>query len=242
VGIDFQGRISANFGQNPFVYNLSSMPLLLLSSIKYTLDNTKEEKLKPKDDFGDLLFTPIAENDLTELANLHDEVFKEHNLYSAAFYLKFLLPEFCNVLAKRVGDNKIVGFATSRIEEVSKTKQAYFMTFGVNAEYRTRGLGSFLLSHVILQLTSKNVKHMTLHTQADESALNFYLNRKFTITKLLPKYYTTPTRIADGFFLSRFISESDTLDLEKMIIILIIDSIKVIITKNGKIQCEDKKF
>ncbi|KZT70979.1 acyl-CoA N-acyltransferase [Daedalea quercina L-15889] len=113
--------------------------------------------------------------------------------YSEKFYQEVLLPEaeeFC----KLIYYNDIpVGTICCRQEVVEGHTRLYLMTMGVLAPYRSRGLGSYALQHV-LQAAAANakpkIKDIYLHVQtSNEAAKTFYERHGFVEKGVYEGYY-----------------------------------------------------
>uniref|UniRef100_I1NPJ9 N-acetyltransferase domain-containing protein n=1 Tax=Oryza glaberrima TaxID=4538 RepID=I1NPJ9_ORYGL len=86
----------------------------------------------------------------------------------------------------------------------------YIMTLGVLAPYRSLGIGSKLLNHVIDLCEKQNIPEIYLHVQTNnDDAIAFYKKFGFEITKTIEKYYKNITP-PDCYVLTKFIGQAAT--------------------------------
>ncbi|EPS97720.1 hypothetical protein FOMPIDRAFT_95650 [Fomitopsis schrenkii] len=113
--------------------------------------------------------------------------------YSDKFYQDVLLPEaeeFC----KLIYYNDIpVGTICCRLETVDGKTRLYLMTMGVLAPYRSKGLGSHALQHVLKAAAANvkpKIKDIYLHVQvSNDAAKKFYERHGFKETSVFQGYY-----------------------------------------------------
>jgi len=209
ISINCQGKISTNLGQKPFVYNLIEKPDFDVNKTttvisEKTVNTIVKENHTKIDLFDTIYFTPLDEIDITELACLHNEVFQIEHMYPDYFYDTFLLKNYCNILARQICDNKIIGFIIARSETKANENQSYVVSFGISKEYQRCGLGSLLLAQITEQLKENGCESMSLHTWARKPAVNFYIKNDFTITKIIDNYYGNGKQ-GDALYLERAI-------------------------------------
>ncbi|CAG8604069.1 3298_t:CDS:2, partial [Acaulospora colombiana] len=117
-------------------------------------------------------------------------------VYTERFYadvLKSEVEEYC----KLIYYNDIpVGAVCSRIEtdEAAKKSKLYIMTMGVLAPYRSLGLGTYAIKHLLETASSPSTKpHLTslyLHVQiSNEAAKRFYERNGFKEVSVIDEYY-----------------------------------------------------
>uniref|UniRef100_A0A0D9V2T0 N-acetyltransferase domain-containing protein n=1 Tax=Leersia perrieri TaxID=77586 RepID=A0A0D9V2T0_9ORYZ len=88
-----------------------------------------------------------------------------------------------------------VGAITCRLEKKEGGAVCvYIMTLGVLAPYRSLGIGTKLLNHVIELCEKQNIPEIYLHVQTNnDDAIAFYKKFGFEITKTIEKYYKNIT-------------------------------------------------
>ncbi|CAL1707617.1 unnamed protein product [Somion occarium] len=136
-------------------------------------------------------FASLTPNNLGTVRKLNSVLFPIK--YSEKFYQDVLLPEvedFC----KLVYFNDVpVGTICCRFETAGETTKLYLMTMGVLAPYRSRGLGSKSLEHVItaaLTHTKPKIDSIYLHVQVSNAAAKgFYERHGFKEVAVHENYY-----------------------------------------------------
>ncbi|KAI0081244.1 N-acetyltransferase NAT13 [Panus rudis PR-1116 ss-1] len=136
-------------------------------------------------------FASLTPNNLGTVRKLNSVLFPIR--YSEKFYKDVLLPEveeFC----KLVYYNDVpVGTICCRFETTGETTKLYLMTMGVLAPYRSRGLGSASLQHVINAAKAHSkpkIDSIYLHVQvSNEAAKKFYERHGFEEVSIQKDYY-----------------------------------------------------
>ncbi|KAK7687058.1 hypothetical protein QCA50_009558 [Cerrena zonata] len=136
-------------------------------------------------------FASLTPNNLGTVRKLNSVLFPIK--YSEKFYQDVLLPQaedFC----KLVYFNDVpVGTICCRLETVDNKTRLYLMTMGVLAPYRSRGLGSKSLEHVIAAAANNpklKIESMYLHVQvSNASAKSFYERHGFKEVAVQQDYY-----------------------------------------------------
>jgi len=136
-------------------------------------------------------FASLTPNNLGTVRKLNSVLFPIK--YSDKFYQDVLSPdaeEFC----KLVYYNDIpVGTVCCRFETVGETTKLYLMTMGILAPYRSRGLGSQSLQHILTAAASQlkpNIGSIYLHVQVSNSAAKtFYERHGFKEIGVQKNYY-----------------------------------------------------
>ncbi len=91
------------------------------------------------------------------------------------------------ILAEDSG--KIVGFISGSIENLWTAR---ILMLAVEERYRNAGIGSALLDMFEREARKKNVTNIRLEVRTDNSnAIKFYQKRKYIISDILPRYYST---------------------------------------------------
>ncbi|KAH9949558.1 acyl-CoA N-acyltransferase [Amylocystis lapponica] len=135
--------------------------------------------------------------------------------YSEKFYQDILLPEveeFC----KLVYYNDVpVGTVCCRLEIVEGRAKLYLMTMGVLAPYRSRGVGSQSLQHVIAAAAAHSkpkISTIYLHVQvSNDAAKKFYERHGFKEVGVHQGYYKKITP-HDAWILEKEIGEAPKLE------------------------------
>ncbi|THG99372.1 hypothetical protein EW026_g2954 [Hermanssonia centrifuga] len=129
-------------------------------------------------------FASLTPNNLGTVRKLNSVLFPIK--YSEKFYNDILQPEledFC----------KLVGTFCCRIETSGGQMKLYVMTMGVLAPYRSRGLGSQCLDHIIRTAADHQNPHLSaifLHVQiSNPAAKTFYERNGFKELGVFENYY-----------------------------------------------------
>ncbi|OCH95168.1 N-acetyltransferase NAT13 [Obba rivulosa] len=136
-------------------------------------------------------FASLTPNNLGTVRKLNSVLFPIK--YSEKFYADVLLPEaedFC----KLVYYNDVpVGTICCRWETVNGETRLYLMTMGVLAPYRSRGVGSKALQHVLgaaMSHAKPKISAIYLHVQiSNEAAKKFYERHGFREVAVHKDYY-----------------------------------------------------
>lgn len=100
-------------------------------------------------------------------------------------------------------NNKIIGYILGKID---KDKDNYhILSFGIDKEYRRKGLGSLLIKEAIKKFTGKvHTMSLYVHTE-NKTALQFYENTGFKIIELIKDYYqgSLNTISQDAYFMQK---------------------------------------
>ncbi len=84
-------------------------------------------------------------------------------------------------------NEQVVGFILATI---SDSRTVRILMLSVNPSYQRRGIASTLMDVIIKQCLGKNIKIIQLEVRThNQSAIRFYLKRKFIIYKTLYNYY-----------------------------------------------------
>ncbi|PVU84758.1 hypothetical protein BB559_007434 [Furculomyces boomerangus] len=157
----------------------------------------------------------INESNISQLQTLNSELFPVK--YSPQFYENILNGESFGLLATH--DNQYVGAIVGRLQPYRFTedfegnfnragyhqmetykrdvicgynyKEIYIMTLGVLSSHRRLGIGRALIDSIIEDSKkNKDIKKIVLHVQSsNSSALAFYKNYGFEVSKLVKEYY-----------------------------------------------------
>ncbi|KAJ3554026.1 hypothetical protein NM688_g3315 [Phlebia brevispora] len=138
-----------------------------------------------------IAFASLTPNNLGTVRKLNSVLFPIK--YSEKFYADILKPEieeFC----KLVYYNDIpVGTFCCRLEQDGERTKLYVMTMGVLAPYRSRGVGSKCLEHIIRAAstdTALKINVIYLHVQvSNPAAKGFYERHGFKEIDVYKNYY-----------------------------------------------------
>lgn len=85
-------------------------------------------------------------------------------------------------------DERQIGIVSFRVQG----SDAYLYTFGLLPELRGRGLGNIIFAHLELYIRRRfNISALSLHVHSsNEKAKSFYLKNGFSISSIIPDYYT----------------------------------------------------
>lgn len=113
--------------------------------------------------------------------------------YTRRFFEGLLRPSVLT-LAAFSAEGKLVAFVSGRVEATGWCgwhEEGYIMTLGVDAGFRRRKLGSYLLQRMISELrTSHEITDVTLHVQAtNDAAMRLYSANGFQMIEHLRDYY-----------------------------------------------------
>ncbi|KIP10887.1 hypothetical protein PHLGIDRAFT_21984 [Phlebiopsis gigantea 11061_1 CR5-6] len=136
-------------------------------------------------------FASLTPNNLGTVRKLNSVLFPIK--YSEKFYHDIVQPEveeFC----KLVYYNDVpVGTFCCRLETVGEQTKLYIMTMGVLAPYRSRGLGSQSMQHIIRSAAAQEkpkISSIYLHVQiSNDGAKAFYEQHRFTEVGVYENYY-----------------------------------------------------
>ena len=85
-------------------------------------------------------------------------------------------------------NNQIGGFILATISEA---KTVRILMLGVYPYYRKRGIGTTLMEAILNQCIRRNIKLIQLEVRTNnKNAIQFYLKKKFFISKTLFQYYS----------------------------------------------------
>lgn len=141
----------------------------------------------------------LVPDDMRELRALQEALFPVK--YSDTFYSRLLAgaPRFYTVVAccadaALLGGAGVVGVAAARIDPSvqGKPSESYLMTFGVDEQYRRKGIGSRILEVLEdILWTQAHSKALELHVKiGNNGALKFYSDvAKFNQVATLPNHY-----------------------------------------------------
>ena len=83
-------------------------------------------------------------------------------------------------------EGKIIGYFFTKIHVEPWDEFPYVISFAVEPEYQSKGIGSMLMNKTIEILKEKNFKSLKFHVlPTNEKALNFYKKMGFEIEKVL---------------------------------------------------------
>jgi len=153
-------------------------------------------------------FASLTLNNLGTVKKLNSVLFPIK--YSDKFYIDILSPEteeFC----KLVYYNDIpVGTVCCRLETEGDTTKLYLMTMGILAPYRSRGLGSESIQHILTAAASQMKPKITsiyLHVQVSNAAAKaFYERHGFKEIGVQHGYYKKITP-HDAWILEKSVSD-----------------------------------
>ncbi|KAM5531586.1 hypothetical protein V8D89_014755 [Ganoderma adspersum] len=136
-------------------------------------------------------FAAVTPNNLGTVRKLNSVLFPIK--YSEKFYSDIVHPDvedFCQLIYY----NDIpVGTMCCRLEEKDGQAKLYLMTLAVLAPYRSRGIGSQSLQHLIdaaVAHTKPKITAIYLHVQvSNDDAKKFYERHGFQQTGLFENYY-----------------------------------------------------
>jgi [ribosomal protein S18]-alanine N-acetyltransferase len=107
-------------------------------------------------------------------------------------------PDVCFVFVVRTAESRVAGFcAFWRVAD-----QIHINNLAIRPELRNRGLGRFLLHHVLGEAERMGAIHATLEVRrSNVAARRLYEGAGFRLTGVRPSYYTHP--IEDALILAR---------------------------------------
>lgn len=128
----------------------------------------------------------IQINDLNQINSLEKTTFKDDSfskeiieqlLYHNTFFLKLVN-----------NNEKIIGFVIALEQERNTIN---IINFLIKEGYRNIGLGSYLLSHVLMEVEKSQIfKRIILNVRISNlSALKLYKNHNFRVIKEIDNYY-----------------------------------------------------
>ncbi len=99
-----------------------------------------------------------------------------------------------------MAENKVAGFICGGL---SGEKEARILMFAVDSPYRKMGIGTGLITLFEQEASNVKVNRIKLEVKTDNiEAINFYKNRGYIITGLLPSYYNDGS---DAYIMQKFI-------------------------------------
>lgn len=159
----------------------------------------------------DLEFRALRPSDTAELRKLCTEVFPIE--YPEQWYEYVTSGKFdttCavhndTIVAIIIGECKYKDEMQKEDESIldrdfdSTVQVGYILSLGVSSVYRSKGLGSHLLSALIERFRSKRCLAVYLHVLSTNfDARQFYEARSFTLHAIMPYYYNINGNSADG--------------------------------------------
>lgn len=136
-------------------------------------------------------FASLTPNNLGTVRKLNSVLFPIK--YSEKFYNGIVQPEvedFCKLIYY---NDVPVGTFCCRLETEGEVTKLYIMTMGVLAPYRSRGLGSQSMQHIIQAAAAHakpSISSIYLHVQvSNDGAKAFYEKHGFKVVRVYENYY-----------------------------------------------------
>ena len=107
--------------------------------------------------------------------------------YSYVEYLLLITSPTYLVLVAEI-NNEIIGYMVGEFH--SSNKNFHILSIGVDDKVRSKGIGTYLINKLIIDIKEKKYDNITLFVHDEnEKAIKFYIKNDFVKIEHLPNYY-----------------------------------------------------